>query len=121
LFDQKTLLDVSQKELKNGFPAFPSSPGNQRQGLPTIFVDNYAPSFRGTKVFICFSGHCPAPREPGFWQAVEKRTSAFVSLILRRATYQQVRLTAWGFRGPCVRTFLNSQDQRLFQQAVRFS
>jgi hypothetical protein len=76
LFDQKTLLDVSQKKLKNRFPAFPSSPGNQRQGLPTIFIADYAPSFRGTKVFICFSGHCPAPREPGFWQAVEKRTSA---------------------------------------------
>jgi hypothetical protein len=54
LFDQKTLLDVSQKELKNRFPAFLSSPGNQRQGLPTIFVADYAPSFRGTKVLFAF-------------------------------------------------------------------
>jgi hypothetical protein len=51
-FYKKNLPDVSGKGLKNRFPAFPSFPGNQRHGLPTIFVADYAPSFRGTKVLF---------------------------------------------------------------------
>jgi hypothetical protein len=43
-----------------------------------------------------------------------KRPSAQVSLILRRSTYQQVRLTAWEFRGPCIWAFLNSLQKETF-------
>jgi hypothetical protein len=62
-----------------------------RFGLCTIFPRN--------KRFICFLRALSGAPRPGVYRAVEKRPSAFVSLILRRSTYQQVRLTAQDFGG----------------------